>query len=142
MDLQKGERQANVDWSLCEALKTINIGRLPKVLLIYDIMCQYWKKLGQRVFRNEYLELPNILIDKAIGMFHVHGHQDSCLYRYGPMYIANIGMIDGEILETLWAVLNKISQSARTSSLATRAELLDDHMNDSNWKKLVGMGMF
>lgn len=49
-------------------------------------------------------------------------------------------MIDGEILETLWAVLNHTSKSIRTATLANRAETLDDHMIDSNWKKLVGIG--
>jgi len=49
-------------------------------------------------------------------------------------------MIDGEIAETLWAVLNSISPSLRTATLAHRSEVLDDHMNDSNWKKIIGIG--
>jgi Kyakuja-Dileera-Zisupton transposase len=48
-------------------------------------------------------------------------------------------MIDGEILETLWSILNSISPSMRTASLAHRSEVLDDHMNDSNWKKTVSI---
>ena len=48
-------------------------------------------------------------------------------------------MVNGEVLETLWAALNKISDSARSQSTAHRRETLDDHMNDSNWKKLVGL---
>ena len=46
-------------------------------------------------------------------------------------------MVDGEILETLWAALNKIADSTRSQSTAHRRETLDDHMNDSNWKKLI-----
>ena len=42
----------------------------------------------------------------------------------------------------LWSVLNETSQSAKSSTLAHRSEILDDHMNHSNWKKLIGMGMF
>lgn len=49
-------------------------------------------------------------------------------------------MIDGEILETLWSVLNDISRSTRTATLAHRMEVLDDHMGDSNWKKIIGTG--
>ena len=49
-------------------------------------------------------------------------------------------MVDGEILETLWSTLNHISPSMRTASLAHRTEVLDDHMNDSNWKKTVSIG--
>ena len=48
-------------------------------------------------------------------------------------------MVDGEVLETLWAALNKIADSTRSQSTAHRRETLDDHMNDSNWKKLVGL---
>ena len=51
-----------------------------------------------------------------------------------------MGIIDGEVLETLWSVLNESSRSTRGATLAHRAEILDDHMNHSNWKKLVGMG--
>ncbi|KAG0703425.1 hypothetical protein DFH29DRAFT_874531 [Suillus ampliporus] len=41
--------------------------------------------------------------------------------------------------ETLWAPFNKISPTARSMSQAHRQEVLDDHMRDSNWKKLVGI---
>jgi hypothetical protein len=43
-------------------------------------------------------------------------------------------------METLWAVLNSVSASTRTASLAHRTEILDDHMNDSNFKKLCHIG--
>ena len=46
-------------------------------------------------------------------------------------------MVDGEVLETLWAVLNGISDSIRSQTTAHRQETLDDHMNDSNWKKMI-----
>ncbi|KAN0105201.1 hypothetical protein V8E52_011274 [Russula decolorans] len=55
------------------------------------------------------------------------------------MFLKGAGHIDGEILETLWASFNKISPSARSMTLAHRQELYDDHMRDSNWKKLVGI---
>lgn len=51
-------------------------------------------------------------------------------------------MVDGEILETLWSTLNSISPSLRTSTLAHRSEVLDDHMNDGNWKKMVSMSEY
>jgi hypothetical protein len=48
-------------------------------------------------------------------------------------------MVDREVLETLWAALNKITNSTRSQSMAHRRKTLDDHMNDLNWKKLVGL---
>ena len=47
----------------------------------------------------------------------------------------------GEILESLWARMNTITPLARMATLAHRVELIDDHANDSNYHKLLGMGM-
>jgi hypothetical protein len=129
-----------VDYSFCEACQTINFIGLYKLMLIYDIMCQYWKRLALRIGRNEYLTLPQMELEKAIGLFHVHGHKPACLFRYASTFIPGAAMVDGEILETNWSILNRISKSLRTATLAHRAEVLDDHMNDHNWKKLVGIG--
>lgn len=40
VDLQKGERQMNIDWALCEALKTTHVAGIPKVGL--DSESCYW----------------------------------------------------------------------------------------------------
>lgn len=143
VDFQKGERQMNIDYSLSEALKTVNIGGIPNLLLIYDIMCQYGINIAHRFSDATTLGIPaDLTIIQAIGLFHVHGHQDSCLYRYATTYIPGVGMVDGEILETLWSVLNDVARSVRTATIATRTELLDDHMGDSNWKKLIKIRKF
>ncbi|KAF9521344.1 hypothetical protein CPB83DRAFT_741929, partial [Crepidotus variabilis] len=140
VDFQKGERQMNIDWSLCEAMKTTGMDQLPEVLHIYDINCQYHIHLRSRIEGNPYLDLDDkVKLIKAIGLFHVHAHQETCLYQYATNYVPGAGVVDGEILETLWALLNRISRSGRTASLAHRTELLDDHMGDSNHKKLVNI---
>lgn len=112
-----------------------------KILHIYDIECQYCKQMAKRFAAGKaFISLPVVEFEKAIGMFHVHGHQDSCFFRYATSFIKGVGMVDGEILETLWSILNRISPSLRTATLAHRSEVLDDHMNDSNWKKIVFIG--
>lgn len=109
--------------------------------MIYDIMCQYSIHLQTRIQRNPLLEVPdNLKFDGAIGLFHVHGHRHECLYRYATYFIPDAAIVDGEILESLWSTLNLISRSTRTATLAHRAEVLDDHIGDSNWKKLVNIG--
>ncbi|KAN0129865.1 hypothetical protein V8E53_012337 [Lactarius tabidus] len=123
VDFQKGERQINMDYSLCKAL-SYNMDDIPVALVMYDIMCQYGVHLKER-------------LQTGIGLFHIHGHQDSCLPRYSPSYIPGAKQVDGEIIETLWAPLNNISRSIRGMSLAHRQEVLDVHMNHSNWKKMV-----
>jgi len=64
---------------------------------------------------------------------------------YLPFWILNIfypgaGVVAGEILESLWAVLNTVTPAMRTATLAHRAEIMDNHMTDSNHKKCLGMG--
>jgi len=131
----------NMDWSLCEAVATTNFGLIRELLHIYDINCQYCRHLMERIQRNPHLHIPDhIKLQHAIGLFHVHGHKDECLYRFATSYVPGAGIVDGEVMETLWAVLNSVSASTRTASLAHRTEILDDHMNDSNFKKLCHIG--
>ncbi|KAF8266109.1 hypothetical protein EI94DRAFT_1701995 [Lactarius quietus] len=88
-----------------------------------------------------YLKLPdNLKLKLAIGLFHIHGHQDTCLARYSPSLIKGGRQIDGDY-ETLWAPLNEITRSTRGMSMSHHQEVIDDLMNDSNWKKLVDLVM-
>lgn len=130
-----------MDYSICKAL-SYNMEDIPVALVMYDIMCQYRVNFKDRVTKSPGLWLPSSLeLRTGIGLFHIHGHQDSCLPRYSPSFISGAKQVDGEIIETLWAPLNNISRSLRGMSLAHRQEVLDAHMNHSNWKKLVRIGM-
>ena len=134
-------RQLNMDYSLCKAL-SYNMEDIPVALVMYDIMCQYGVHLKARVESSPELSLPTSLeLRTGIGLFHIHGHQDSCLPRFSPSYISGAKQVDGEIIETLWAPLNNISRSIRGMSTAHRQEVLDAHMNHSNWKKMVNIGL-
>lgn len=129
-----------MDYSLTQAMKYKMEG-IPVAIVSYDVMCQYMTNFQKRVHQSPYLELPNdIEIRQAIGLFHIHGHQDSCLPRYSPSFVEGARQLDGEIIETLWAPLNEISRSTRGMSTAHRREIIDDHMNNSNWKKLITSG--
>ncbi|KAH9041917.1 hypothetical protein EDB83DRAFT_2228119 [Lactarius deliciosus] len=139
VDFQKGERQINMDYSICKAL-SYNMEAMPVALVMYDIMCQYRVHFEERIKSSPELSLPSsesLELRMGIGLFHIHGHQDSCLPRFSPSYIPGAKQVDGEIIETLWAPLNNISRSTRGMSLVHRQEVLDAHMNHSNWKKLV-----
>jgi hypothetical protein len=83
--------------------------------------------------------LRELVIDRAIGLFHIHDHKDSCFFRFSPTFIPGLGTVAGEILESLWASLNEISISLRTSSISYQAETLDDHATDSNHKKMLNL---
>ena len=130
-----------MDYSLCKAL-SYNMEDIPVALVMYDIMCQYGIHLQEHVDRSPELSIPSSLeLRTGIGLFHIHGHQDSCLPRFSPSYIPGARQVDGEIIETLWAPLNDISRSLCGMTLFHRQEVLDAHMNHSNWKKMVRIGM-
>jgi hypothetical protein len=114
---------------------------ITNTLLVYDIMCQWYRNFLKRVAESPFLSVPpGLKIYRGIGDFHVKGHVHECFPRYGLVFIEGAGVIDGEIVETLWSVLNEISPSTRGATLAHRTEILDDHMNHSNWKKLTQIG--
>lgn len=131
--------QMNMDYSFCQAVN-LTAKDIPTILLLYDIACQYTIHLRDRVNRSPFISLPQSLnIVAGVGVWHVHGHVKECFARYYPGFIPHTGHVDGEILETLWSHLNLISGSARGMSASHRREVLDDHMSDSNWKKLTGI---
>lgn len=130
----------NIDYSLSQAL-TFCAG-IRVLLVMYDVACQYRKKVQSRFNRASSL-IPwplALIIYWGIGLFHIHGHQQDCFPKFSPTFIVGAGNIDGEIIETLWAFLNRISGSIRAMATLHRKEVLDDHMNEMNWRKTVGMG--
>lgn len=135
-DLYAGEQQRNVDYAFLQALSTTNMTAMESAMLIYDIACQYIVHFKTRVGDR----LPEgLIVDTAIGLMHVHGHKEDCFFRFASSFIPGAAIVAGEILESLWSVLNTVSPMTRTATLAHRAEILDDHMTDSNWKKLLNM---
>ena len=67
-NLFKGEQQKNIDWVFLRALKMSNIDPEQSVMLIYDIACQYWVHLQDRIGN---LLPEGMTLDRAIGLFHV-----------------------------------------------------------------------
>lgn len=108
----------NMDYCISEAMK-FNMEGIPRAILLYDIMCQFWKNLRRRFEGNPYLGFPAAVeILRGIGLFHVHGHQDKCYPRFAPTFIPGAGMVDSEVLEMLLSVLNGISDSIQSQSTA------------------------
>ncbi|KAI6011750.1 hypothetical protein BKA83DRAFT_96051 [Pisolithus microcarpus] len=133
-------RYMNTDYSICNALG-YHSESIIKALVIYDVGCQWSVNFRSRVKNSPSLLLPPALeIVPAVGKLHLAAHKLSCFPRYSLNFIKGAGHLDGEILETLWAPFNKISPTARSMTQAHGQEVYDDHMRDSNWKKLVGMG--
>jgi hypothetical protein len=117
---------------------------LPEGLVIYDVMCQYMVNFEKRLqdVPDHLLQAPEMKVLGAIGKFHLADHVDSCFSKWTLNFMQGAGHIDGEIMETLWSGMNKVSGAARSMTKAHRQETLDDYMRDANWKKTVGIGKF
>ncbi|KAG2068302.1 hypothetical protein BDR04DRAFT_1025020 [Suillus decipiens] len=129
----------NIDYSICNALNYCSAD-IDSSLIIYDVECQWSISFLQRVAHSKGLSMPeNMHIIPAVGKFHLSAHKLACFARYSLNFIQGAGQVDGEILETLWVPFNKISLTAQSMSQAHHQEVLDNYMQNSNWKKLVGI---
>ncbi|KAJ7820655.1 hypothetical protein B0H14DRAFT_3735432, partial [Mycena olivaceomarginata] len=116
-------------------------GQIKEFLLIYDISCQWVVHWMERFLKGEYLFYrDDLVLTAAVGKFHLGAHILECFWEFSLNFMEGTGQVDGEILETLWASLDKVVRSTRSMSRAHRQEVLDDYMNDSNWKKMCGTG--
>ena len=129
-------RQTNIDYVICKALKCFLGCRA--ALIIYDICCQWFTNFRKRVSESEWLEIWDDLdITAAVGKWHLVAHIRGCFAKFSLNFIEGSTQIDGEIMETLWSGLNLIAGITQGMTIAHRQEVLDDYINDSNWKKLL-----
>ncbi|KAF9030921.1 hypothetical protein BJ165DRAFT_1306841, partial [Panaeolus papilionaceus] len=134
------ETRTNVDFAFMQAIVRTNVDVRQRVTMIYDIGCQYSVHLRSRI--DEMLSehgMELLEIDHAIGMFHVHGHNDKCYFRFAPSFIPGLGMVDGEIMKTNWSVLNKAARAQRTATQVGQLEAMDNHTSDLNYKRTMKM---
>jgi hypothetical protein len=118
----------NMDYSICQALQYNSRG-IPECLVIYDIACSWSVHFEHRVNSSSSLDLPDgMTLIPGVGKFHLASHSPECLAKFSLNFIQGAGQQDGEILETLWASLNKVSGSIRAMSKSHRQEVLDDLM--------------
>lgn len=129
----------NIDYAVCQALaQIVGIG---KAILIYDVGCQWFTHFQIRTKESIFLNLRDTLeLIPAVGKFHLGAHVKDCFTRFSLNFIHGAAQLDGEILETLWSSLDHVAGSTRAMSKAHRQEVLDDYINDSNWKKMIRSG--
>lgn len=114
---------------------------ISQLIAIYDVSCQYFLNFMRRVKNSEYLDIPaGLTVVPAVGKWHLGAHVAGCFPKFSLNFIQGVGQVDGEILETLWSITNKVSGTTRAMGKSHRSEVLDDNMYDSNWKKWLGIG--
>ncbi|KAI0693052.1 hypothetical protein C8T65DRAFT_586084, partial [Cerioporus squamosus] len=141
VDFQRGEQQKNMDYCLFQVSAFLH--GLLLLLVLYNVWCFYYKHLHWRFENSPALEFPpNLTITGVrIGQFHVHAHRQQCYPRFSPHFIPGAGVQLSEVIGTLWNKTNDISGSTRGMSSSHRQEFIDDHMNDSNWYKILRLAV-
>lgn len=130
----------NIDYAICHAL-AYNTANFTEGLVEYDVGCQWSINFDKRLENSNTLHLPQGLSwIAAVGKFHLGTHEQDCFPKFSLNFVYGAGQQDGEILETLWAPLNKIAGSIRAMTKASRQEMVDAQMRDSNWKKATKIG--
>ncbi|KAI6008012.1 hypothetical protein EDC04DRAFT_2871557 [Pisolithus marmoratus] len=73
--------------------------------------------LRKHIGGSNQIQIPmSICIVPRIGICHVHRHKKECYACYSPLFIKGAGWVDGEIIETLWSMLNVVSTSTCSMS--------------------------
>ncbi|KAJ7760049.1 hypothetical protein B0H16DRAFT_1313165, partial [Mycena metata] len=139
-DLQQGERYLNMDWIFFMSLEDSD---LQQFFVSYDIACQWHKNIwGRMQIYPHYIQQQNerrffvFLVPK----FHLPAHIESCNVNFSFLLTRYVGQTDGESPERGWSHINRLATSTREMGPHLRRECLDDHFNDWNWKKILGMG--
>ncbi|KAJ7049988.1 hypothetical protein C8F01DRAFT_1348778 [Mycena amicta] len=139
-DLQAGERYANMDWVFASILRHLH--RRLRMLVSYDIACQWAKNLHERIATLPpmlKLTLVMALLRFAVPKLHIMGHIRKCQLVYSLNLIPGSGQTDGEGIERPWSMIGAVAASTRVSGPGSRADQLDDHWAFWNWKKLIGL---
>lgn len=144
MSLTCSIRYSNMDFALMSTLiPSLKVG-ISRVLVSYDIACQWHKNLELRLTKYDTsppLQLSDLKYWRvAVPKFHLPAHGASCQLLYNLAFIKGAGRMDGERIEAGWAQTNSMATWTRESGPNARREILDDHWNAANWQKLVGLG--
>ncbi|KAG6876851.1 hypothetical protein C0992_011551 [Termitomyces sp. T32_za158] len=139
-DLQKGERYVNMDYFF---LSSLSHNAPDKVIISYDIICQWGKNLRKRCLEiyppNRFPEIsPSYLIPK----FHLAAHRPECQVNFSFNFSKSVGRTDGEAPERGWAAINAIAASTKEMGPGSRRDTLDDHFGDYNWRKIVTLAAY
>jgi hypothetical protein len=130
-------RYCNMDFIVLSTLAGV---KLPRVILPYDIGCQYLQNFTRRMeeFPDDMKIDPNTQIDIGIPGWHINGHGPDCKANFNLSFMDGIGQTCGEEVETTWAHTNVLSASVWEMGPGARHETLNDHWNGWNFRKIVG----
>ncbi|KAK0440544.1 hypothetical protein EV421DRAFT_1737210 [Armillaria borealis] len=138
--LDHGEEQVWMDYIFCSRMQQATPER---IVVSYDINCQWSKKLWERMAIYPSSMMPHqdpgdfvYLIPK----FHLPAHIPSCHVKYSFNKTPFVGETDGEAPERSWSRLNQLAASLKVMDPGGYLNTLDDHIGDYNYRKTALMG--
>ncbi|KAJ7716378.1 hypothetical protein B0H16DRAFT_1741305 [Mycena metata] len=139
-DLQYGERYINIDYMF---FRSIAGTELVRFFVSYDIACQWHINIWTRM--NSYEREIRIVDDTTflvflVPKFHLPAHIEACNIKFSFNLTRHVGQTDGEAPERGWANANPLAGSTREMGPGARRDKLNEHFNDLNWKKTIGLG--
>jgi len=79
-------------------------------------------------------------ITGTVRKWHLAGHIVECFPKFSLNFVEGTAKVEGEILETLWSDMDEVAPIAQAMSIAHHQEVVNDHMNNSNWCKIIWIG--
>ncbi|KAJ7440330.1 hypothetical protein B0H11DRAFT_2253095 [Mycena galericulata] len=139
-DLQFGERYINIDYMFFRSVAGTDLVRF---FVSYDIACQWHINIWNRMATYEseiQMENNGKYIVFLVPKFHLPAHIEACNVRFSFNLTRDVGQTDGEAPERGWANANPLAGSTKEMGPGARRDTLNEHFNDLNWKKIVGLG--
>ena len=135
-----------MDFALLSTLLPSLDNGISRVLVSYDIGCQWVKNLQSRISQYSFSASRNLSSlsywKVVVPKFHLSGHGESCQVIFNLNYTENAGRTDGERIETGWSLSNGMAVWTRENGPNARRAILDDHWGSMNWQKLLGLRMY
>ncbi|KAJ7282331.1 hypothetical protein C8J57DRAFT_1448037 [Mycena rebaudengoi] len=140
-DLQQGEKYLNMDYMFFMGLE--NSSELQRLFVSYDIACQWHKNIWERMKiydSSVQLRGGKLFVTFLVPKWHLAAHIEECNILFSFYLTRFVGMTDGEAPERGWANANPLASSTREMGPGFRRDVINDHFNDWNHKKIVALG--
>ena len=98
-----------------------------------QIVVQWLDSAGNRLLWDD------IEITAAVGKWHLAAHVQECFTKFSLNFIEGSAEVDSKIMEMLWSSLDLVVGITQGMTIAHHQEVLDDYINDNNWKKLLNL---
>lgn len=117
---------------------------LVRFFVSYDIACQWHINIWIRMasYANDEITIKGRgkFMTFLVPKFHLPAHIEECNLRFSFNLTRYVGWTDGEAPERGWANANPLATSTKEMGPGARRDTLDDHFNDWNYLKIIGLG--